>query len=76
MALLLLVPPQSLLVWAERRAREDPGLHPGSDPTIDDLSLEDQPHLAALAEEFFTGTPITRLIWSFEVLLDGIAAVR
>ena len=43
---------------------------------IDDLSAKDQPHLAALAEELFTGTPIIRLIWSFEVLLDGIAAVR
>ena len=43
---------------------------------IDQLSPKDHPHLAGVAEELFTGTPTTRLIWSFEVLLDGIAARR
>jgi AcrR family transcriptional regulator len=43
---------------------------------IDHLSPKDHPHLAGLAEELFSGTPTTRLVWSFEVLLDGIAARR
>jgi AcrR family transcriptional regulator len=43
---------------------------------IDHLSPKDHPHLAGVAEELFTGTPTTRLIWSFEVLLDGIGARR
>jgi AcrR family transcriptional regulator len=43
---------------------------------IDHLSPKDHPHLAGVAEELFTGTPTTRLIWSFEVLLDAIAARR
>jgi AcrR family transcriptional regulator len=38
------------------------------------LSPDQQPHLAALGEELFSGTPATRLIWSFELLLNGIAA--
>jgi hypothetical protein len=36
------------------------------------LSPTDHPRLTALREEMLSGTPTTRLIWSLEVLIDGI----
>jgi AcrR family transcriptional regulator len=39
---------------------------------IGHLSAEDHPHLAALSEALMSGSPTTRLIWSFDVLLDGV----
>jgi len=41
---------------------------------IHHVSPKDHPHLAALSEQLFTGTPTIRLIWSFEVLLAGLLA--
>jgi hypothetical protein len=55
---------QSLSAAADARVAE----------VIDRLSPKDHPHLAALSEELLSGTPTTRLIWSFEVLINGIAA--
>jgi hypothetical protein len=37
------------------------------------LSPSEHPHLAPLYEELLSGTPTSRLIWSLEVLIDGIA---
>jgi len=37
------------------------------------LSPSEYPHLAGLYEEMLSGTPTSRLVWSVEVLIDGIA---
>jgi AcrR family transcriptional regulator len=37
------------------------------------LSPKDHPHLAALYDELLSGTPTIRLIWSLEVLIEGLA---
>jgi len=39
---------------------------------IEGLSPKRYPHLASLSNEMLSGTPTSRLIWSFEVFLDGI----
>jgi AcrR family transcriptional regulator len=39
---------------------------------LNSLSPQDHPHLAALSTEMLSGPPRARLIWSFEVLLDGV----
>jgi AcrR family transcriptional regulator len=41
---------------------------------IEGVSPKNHPHLAALYAEMLSGTPMTRLTWSFEILLSGIAA--
>jgi AcrR family transcriptional regulator len=43
---------------------------------IEGLSPKRYPHLASLSNEMMSGTPTTRLIWSFEVFLNGITATR
>ena len=43
---------------------------------IEGLSPKRYPHLASLSNEMLSGTPTTRLIWSFEVFLNGITANR
>ena len=37
------------------------------------LSPKDHPYLAALSGEMLGGTATTRLTWSFEVVLNGLA---
>ena len=39
---------------------------------LEGLSPKQYPHLASLSNEMLSGTPTSRLIWSFEVFLDGI----
>jgi hypothetical protein len=39
---------------------------------IEGLSPKRYPHLASLSNEMLSGTPTSRLIWSFDVFLDGI----
>jgi AcrR family transcriptional regulator len=39
---------------------------------IEGLSPKQYPHLASLSSEMLSGTPTSRLIWSFEVFLDGV----
>jgi AcrR family transcriptional regulator len=39
---------------------------------IEGLSPKQYPHLASLSSEMLSGSPTSRLIWSFEVFLDGI----
>ena len=43
---------------------------------IDGLPPKSYPHLASLSNEMLSGTPKTRLIWSFEVFLNGVPATR
>jgi AcrR family transcriptional regulator len=51
---------------------------PAADAQVEDVlnrvSRKDHPHLAALTAQMLSGSPATRLAWSLEVLLDGIAA--
>jgi AcrR family transcriptional regulator len=41
---------------------------------IQGVSAKDYPHLASVSTEMLSGPPMTRLAWSFEVLLNGIVA--
>jgi AcrR family transcriptional regulator len=62
---------------AEQAVRLGDPTTPAADTEVADvlagLSPKEHPHLAALYDEMLSGTPAGRLVWSFEVLLDGLA---
>jgi hypothetical protein len=39
---------------------------------IEGASSDTHPHVAAASKELMSGTPSTRLVWGFEVLINGV----